>query len=199
MALNNVPLAGQSLSVTRNPINQNFSTINTGFAVDHIEYNLANQGMHKFIEFPTAGTPGVVAGKLDLYPKLNNAGNFQSGRNEVFVQPAGAIGGLLGGAFAMTAALPNANGWAYLPSGLILQWGTINGNNGGPNAYNWPSGAPFPTACLWAVVGTLYDGADQNKFTQLTGYTATQISIFTTQRTGNVAATGNCTFLAIGY
>ena len=39
MALNNVPLSGQSLGVTRVPINQNFSVIDADFSVDHVAYN----------------------------------------------------------------------------------------------------------------------------------------------------------------
>ena len=63
MALINVPLAGQSLGITRDPVNNNFSTINSAFLVDHVEYNTAGQGKHNKVTFPVqGGAPAFTAG-----------------------------------------------------------------------------------------------------------------------------------------
>lgn len=202
MALNNVPLAGQNLAVTRNPINQNFVTIDTAFAIDHIGYALANQGMHKWVEFPTVGTPAVVGGKIDLYPKLNNAGSFQSARNEVFIQPSGNNpAGVLGTAYPLTANSTNVvnggtvGGWTYLPSGLVMQWGSAPTGSGLAGPVLFP--VPFPNAVLNVSVTSSNTGGNRAtvQYNGLNGL----IGFNTYTWLNNVNVPGDCTFIAIGY
>lgn len=186
MAFNsNIPQAGDVLSQSQADLLNNFGAINTAFNLNHGNFNAANQGKHLFLEMPVVADQVTAAGEVGVYCK-NGA---TSGVPELFFrrQSAGAI-------TPMTEASAMANGWTWLPSGLLMQWGT-QVNTGGPNSYNFP--IAFPTACLQVVVGTLFN-TDQNKFTQLVGFTQTQFSIFSTQRTANVATTGSCTFWAIG-
>ena len=67
MALNNVPLAGQTLGQTQAPINQNFAVIDTAFQVDHEDYNTTNQGMHNRVSFLTQSpVPTPIVGTVQL-------------------------------------------------------------------------------------------------------------------------------------
>jgi len=68
MALNNIPLAGQSLGTTRAPINQNFSVIDAAFQIDHVDYNIAGQGKHNKVTFPVQGSaPAFTVGDIGLF------------------------------------------------------------------------------------------------------------------------------------
>lgn len=138
--LNNVPLPGQSLVATRDLINQNWTTIDTAFQVDHVEYTSANpvQGKHNKVSFPLqSAVPGVVATEAMLYNHLDTFSSL----NQLFVRrPNG------GSDIPMTAAALTIPGWSYLPSGLILQWGqsTITSNITTPI----PLPKTFPTNSL---------------------------------------------------
>lgn len=120
MALNNVPLTGQSLGVTRVPINQNFSVIDTAFSVDHVSYNVTNQGMHNKISFPTqSGAPAPVAGVVQLYSIISPF----TGQPELFFGHQSGSTAPFGAATAeFTSAGWTNPGWARLPSGILIKW-----------------------------------------------------------------------------
>lgn len=120
MALNNVPLSGQSLSVTRVPINQNFSTIDTAFQVDHVDYNIANQGMHNRVSFPTQNpVPAPLAGIVQLYSQVSAI----TGQPElVFAHQLGSTAPTAAQIVEFTSAGWANPGWTRLPSGILLKW-----------------------------------------------------------------------------
>ena len=144
MALVDVPQPGQTLGATQNPIRQNFLTINAAFAVDHIGYNLANQGQHQQISLALM-PPGPVTSILTSngFFAQNYATTTQ---DEIWVQtPSGANINQ----YPMTASILSNNaaplqfsaGWTYLPSGILVKWGrnasgvgfNLNGMAGQPN------------------------------------------------------------------
>ena len=125
MALNVVPNAGQSLAVTRDPIRNNFGTINAAFLVDHVEYNLADQGKHKQVTFPNNPAPAApIANEIKLYNATNG------GIPQLFVQrvAAPAIN------IPFTQANAAGQGYTYLPSGMLLKWGSVLQPLAGNNA-----------------------------------------------------------------
>lgn len=146
MALNNVPQSGQTLNDTRNPIRTNFSVINAAFLVDHVEYNLANQGFHNKVTMPVqVAAPAFAAGINGIY-NLNNA---TTTKNELYVhkqQDAGTAD-IPFTASTLSSSTPGsaASGWTYLPSGIILQW-TNSSSNVTPKAVNFP--ITFPNQVL---------------------------------------------------
>jgi hypothetical protein len=196
----NIPAGTDIISQSQPNLQINCNSVNQWTGIDHLNFADGNAGMHKWVEMPTAGTPGVVAGKIDLYPKFNNVGTFQSARNEIFVQPSGTVAAVLGGAFPMTACSPIANGWAYLPSGLIMQWGsapTPNGNGSLNPANRIPYPIAFPTTCLSVTVTTVTATAD--KLVQLINFNAVGFNTYTTRAGQTIDTTAACTFFAIGY
>lgn len=145
MALNVVPNAGQSLAVTRDPIRNNFGTINAAFLVDHVEYNIANQGQHNKVTMPVqGGAPVFAAGSNGLY----NLNNVTTTKNELYVHKQTQAGTadipFTASAMSNLAFAACDDGWTYLPSGLLIKWGAQAANaaavavtptvtSGGPN------------------------------------------------------------------
>ena len=120
MALNNVPLSGQTLSITRVPINQNFSTIDTAFAVDHVDYNITGQGQHNKVSFPVQNpAPAPQAGVLQLYSQLSTITNQPE---LVFAHQAGSTAPTAAQIVEFTSAGWANPGWTRLPSGILLKW-----------------------------------------------------------------------------
>ena len=143
MALNNVPVAGQSLGASRDLINQNFSVINTAFSVNHVPYNdgSGNQGKHAEVQFPVqSAIPAASAGDISLYNKLPAAPYPLTATNELFLIKADGTTNI-----PITASHQATAGWTYLPSGIILKWGTTTRINAGePFAYLYPTSAATP-------------------------------------------------------
>lgn len=120
MALNNVPLSGQTLSVTRVPINQNFSVIDTAFAVDHVDYNISGQGRHNKVSFPVQNpVPAPQAGIVQLYSQLSAITNQPE---LVFTHQLGSTAPLAARIVEFTSAGWANPGWTRLPSGILLKW-----------------------------------------------------------------------------
>jgi hypothetical protein len=120
MALNNVPLTGQTLNATRVPINQNFSVIDTAFQVDHIDYNIAGQGQHNKVSFPVQNPiPAPQAGIVQLYSVLSAITNEPE---LVFTHQAGSTAPNAAKIVEFTSAGWANPGWTRLPSGILLKW-----------------------------------------------------------------------------
>lgn len=104
---------------TRNPINTNFQVLDTTFSVNHVGYNDSGAGKHKFMQMPEqASAPSTAANEGALYTKDDGA------RTALYwVQEAGQ-----GAEVKMTGPTPSAaaNGYTFLPGGLLLQWGVVN-------------------------------------------------------------------------
>lgn len=132
MTLNNVPLSGQTLGNTRVPINQNFVTIDTAFQVDHVPYVTSGQGKHNKVTFPNqTSTPTFVASEMGMFNQLKNP----TPRQDIWI----IRGDDTGNPYPMTgynnkspASSAPTNGWTYIPSGMIMAWGTatITASNG---------------------------------------------------------------------
>jgi hypothetical protein len=117
--LNQVPQASQTLAQTQNLILQNFTTyIDFAFQVDHVPYTTPGQGKHNWVTFPLqsslhsfTGTDSGFFSALDSF----------SGANQIFITPPGSVTPL--SPVPMTACSKVQNGYSYLPSGIIMQWG----------------------------------------------------------------------------
>lgn len=120
MALNNVPLAGQTLGQTQAPINQNFSVIDTAFQVDHEDYNTTNQGMHNRVSFlAQSPAPTPLAGIVQLYSQVSS---ITSQPELVFAHQLGSTAPTAAQIVEFTSAGWANPGWTRLPSGIMLKW-----------------------------------------------------------------------------
>ena len=130
MALINVPLASQSLGQTNASIRGNFSVIGAAFIVDHVDYNTSGQGKHNQVTFPVQGAqPTFLTGEEGLYNFLNATTN----KNELYVHKqlvAGTVDIPFTASKMSNYAFASCNsGWSYLPSGLLIKWGSIAANS----------------------------------------------------------------------
>jgi hypothetical protein len=120
MTLNNVPQPGQTLGSTQAPINGNFVSIDTAFAVNHVPYNTTNAGMHNVVSFPTQNpVPTPIAGIPQLYSQIST---FTGQPELVFAHQAGSSAPTAAQIVEFTSAGWANPGWTRLPSGILLKW-----------------------------------------------------------------------------
>ena len=198
MALNYVPLSGQTLGVTRVPINQNFSVIDTAFAVDHVDYNVSGQGQHNKVSFPVQNpAPAPQAGVLQLYSQLSTITNQPE---LVFTHQTGSTAPVAARIVEFTSAGWANPGWCRLPSGILMKWGTIN-----TTTYNTLETIPFSVGAGIPVFSAIYScqitTASAQTDTQVVvimgSFTTTTVNVIARKLIGFGGAT-SFTFFAIG-
>ncbi len=133
---NNIPKSTDQLSQSQSDILNNFATLDTWVNVDHGGLNAAAglQGTHFKVSMPVQGaapvfpTPGTTTGFFTI-----NSGALITNKSETYVhkQRQGVANGV---DIPMTASILSNNagpgsiaGWTYLPSGILLKWGTASG------------------------------------------------------------------------
>lgn len=117
----NIPQAADKLRVSQPQILQNFQGINTGFNLNHIDLNLADAGKHKLLTMPRQTFPQVVAGTdLLMYVGLNP----DTALSELYLKRSTDVGN----GTALTAGASNlaSYGWATIPSGAKVKWGSFS-------------------------------------------------------------------------
>lgn len=116
----NIPLATDLISVSQNDILNNFTSIQTAFDVNHIDFNASGAGKHKYIQLPNinnvpgaANQGGLFAFAEDIWARKGNGTSYQLTN--------GASGNV---------DTTSANGSSFLPGGLIIKWGRATILNG---------------------------------------------------------------------
>jgi hypothetical protein len=131
----NIPQPNDELSQSQDEMLNNFQSISALINVNHIDFNGATQGKHKWVSLPNQVlAPQALADELVLYTKEVN------GNPQLFLRRQND-----GAEIDFTSAVFGNPGWCRLPSGILLIWATINTGNTGNGNYtvNFP-GAPFP-------------------------------------------------------
>ena len=182
MALNLVPNANQSIGQTQNAILTNFTVIDTTYSNDHVTFNaLSNQGFHNkvtFVQQPTILPVDDIGDNNILVYALNNTDTSQP---ELYLKRFTDTDGDPGIPFTVYKSPTGAINFTYLPSGVIVQWGTVSINNVG----TFPSFAQV-VIDLEALQGKAYSNSSYNVFV------STQISnvaIYVVSATPNTANT----------
>ncbi len=146
MALSDVPLATQTLSVSQNPIRQNFLDVGAQFAIDHVAFNTVGNGWHNQITFPRqAGLSATAGTNIALF---SNVGATSAVSELVFRRQGN------GQSIAFTEFVGANTGWTR----LILVWGTGNiTSNAAAITVTFPligGIAPFQAASCFMVSAT---------------------------------------------
>jgi len=195
MPLLNVPLPGQTLNATRDPIANNFTTISTGFAVNHVDFNVAGVGKHIFVTMPVqAADPSTAAAEMALYTKS------VAGTPQLFLrqQTNGTV-------IPLTSATASTNGMTTLPSGIIIMWGQTNGGTLIGNAWTtvtFPT--PFPNNCFSIqltpkVVTAAPSQAQTTTLLDLNStFTVANFQVFNRRTDAGGGINADCTYFAIG-
>lgn len=110
-----IPLATDKFKDSQPLILGNFASIKTAIELNHGTFDAPDQGQHKFLTMPIQSpAPAAVANCMQMYTKIGTSSTVP----ELFLKRAG--GSELNCTEASLIAL---GGWAYLPCGLLIQWG----------------------------------------------------------------------------
>lgn len=210
MAYNqNIPQPGDQLSQSQADLLANFQALQTLIDVNHEDFASADQGKHKWVTLtqqsaipPTGSAFG--ASEIGLY----NAVNSVTSKNELYVKKVNQVTTVQIPATASilstsSAPIAGSNGWTYLPSGLLLKWGTATTGVAGFQTVAFPVAATIPVfngvisgqVCIY----TSNVASDPNQFVNLVSLTTTLIGVFGAQRTTITPATVTFNYLVIGY
>jgi hypothetical protein len=167
MALTILPNAGQTLGQTRDPIRINFSNIENAFVVDHVDYAITGAGKHNKITFPVQGSaPSFASGEIGLF---NLA---VSGTNELNITNSAGV------TTPFTRSLSANPGWTYLPSGMIMAWGTGTINGTVTIAYNTVPNLPvFTVFTSTPMLVRIVSSSVANTLAIQVGYSLTQFTV----------------------
>jgi len=143
----NIPQSTDLLSKSQGDILGNFQAIMTLVDVNHVDFASSDQGKHFVVTMPvqSASPPSgytFINNETGMYCFLNPT----TSANEVYLH-TNMSGSAIIAEVPLTASNQAAKGWCYLPSGLILKWGsattagssaavTLNGGGLGPNFTN---------------------------------------------------------------
>lgn len=126
MAYNqNIPQPTDLLSVSQGDLLNNFMALQTLIDINHVDFASGDQGKHKFVTFPVQGAaPVFLGGEVGLYNLLPGVPFPLTGQNELFINKSNGTN------IPITASAQASPGWTYLPSGLVVKWGTATANPG---------------------------------------------------------------------
>lgn len=128
MAYNpNIPQANDKLRVSQGDLLINFQGIGAGFAVNHVDLNLADAGKHTLLTMQQQVFPQLVAGS-DLL--VYNGQEPVTALPQLYFKRSTDAGN--GIPFTAQANDGATFGWSYVPSGVQIKWGTFSFNGAVP-------------------------------------------------------------------
>lgn len=178
-----IPAASDAIATSQADIQNNFGAINSLVQVNHVGFNTADAGKHSQITFPV----GPLVGQPFTYAAneigLQSINNVLTGVPDIWMSRG------------VTAAFPitgkngiASDGWSYLPSGLLIKWGTRTAVAAGNTTVTFPVAATNPLFA--SVYITLLTPT-----TNITAYASANTIIDVTV---NTSAAGTFNFLTIG-
>jgi hypothetical protein len=120
-----IPTGLINLDVDYQNIQNNFQQLDTTYGTDHVAYSEAeNNGYHNIIRLVPNSTPSAITNIGQLFDSTVSDGintdqtlYFLTGGNRLIQLTRNFV------------PVANANGYTFLPGGLILQWGNFNPNS----------------------------------------------------------------------
>lgn len=183
----NKPLPTDRLKDSQADIQANFISNKVAFDQNHVTFDDAGAGKHKFLQMPEQlAAPSSLANEMALYTKE------QGGVSQLFVRRENN-----GTEINLTNPTSSIieSGYTTLVNGLILKWGVtglLTGNT--TTVYAFP--VAFPTN-IFSVVLTGFETVDGNQLVTLTAYTTAGFTVFNRQLIG-IASNVKATYFAIG-
>jgi len=179
---NNIPQPSNQISDSQADLLGNFAAIGTILNPDG-----------KYVNLATTSAPLIAAGNIGLYSKVNGGSSL----NELYFKRDSGSG--VDGVPITAKKITAGEGWAYLPSGMIIQWGAGSAPYAGPGTpKNFPMA--FPTACL-SIVGSVRGGISSNTYSKNVNFAVNDRTKFTPVGTRSDGVLGSLTYnyMAIGY
>jgi hypothetical protein len=142
-----IPISGDSLGSTRDRIRVNFEQIFNVNGINHVNFNTADKGKHKFLQMPeqtSAPTTSTNEGGFYVKEAGSTANLFFRSEGNGSEYRITSVSDANISTFGTNATYidDHAGGWSFLPGGLILQYGrrTSPGSSG---TVTFPR--PFPS------------------------------------------------------
>jgi len=111
-----IPVSGDTLGGTRDRIRTNFQEIFNVNGINHVDFNDADEGKHKFLQMPVqAAAPATAASEGGLYVKDDSGGAAQLYYRE---ESSGTERQITGGTVGTSGKIP-------LAGGLYLIWNVL--------------------------------------------------------------------------
>lgn len=208
-----IPQANQIISVTQPLISNNFTANQNAFDVNHVDFNTAGAGKHKFVSLPAIGSqtpiipdPVPSADNANLYTKIVNSIAelflYRDGQSTIQLTSGILTNNASAGPYTTPGGSINLarNGSIFLAGGIILKWGSGSGLSGASGTNIPFPGGSFPSTCF-AVVASSRDAGNQgaaNTAVYARLVDNTQFNILTTLRITLGAASSTFAFFAIG-
>ena len=184
---NSIPNATDLPSNSRPQIKGNFEAIYTVNGVNHIQFNdsSGNQGKHKYVSFPvqTASppTPPFVSGECGMYSFLNP----NTSQNELYISKLNQatdtqIPFTASNLSVTSAPAEDTAGWSYLPSGLLIKWGTATTSGSALNEKVYYD-TTVPFGAVFSVTMTPRFLGDNDILALVYGSTRTYFEVYTSK------------------
>ena len=188
--ISNIPASTDQLSQSQSQIQENFNQINIWTDVDHVAFTGgATNGQHKRLTMTTNAAPGFAAGEMGFYRNTYTNGGFTTSNEEIIYRDSA------GNEFPITASAFAANeGWAFLPSGLLMKFGRF-AVSAGNSTHSYPVAANIPVfSAIYSTQVSIAPGSplDTNVAINIGQATPGLISYFVANRTtGGPAGAGS--------
>lgn len=187
---NAIPQATDAFATSQPQILTNFASIESLIDVDHEDFASPEYGQHAKVTFPVQGSaPVFAAGSVGLY----NLNSSLTTLNELFLTNSA------GATYPITGVEAATTGWTYLPSGLLLKWGTSAGN--GSTTIVFPVAATIPVfnnVFTAQVTDSFNSVADTNTYVRFSTFSTVSITVYCSSRTVTGAANTSFNWLVIG-
>lgn len=187
-----IPAPTDQLKDSQSDLLANFAAIKTAWDINHVTFDLADEGKHNFVTFPEQGAaPAVAANEIAMYSKESALTSVA----ELFVKYES------GTEYEITAADASNPGWCTLASGLIVKWGTQASL--GYDTIVFPVAANIPVfTTILTMQCTPYDDTaitDLDEAIRIVRFNnPVQFEVFASNRTTTGAANVAYQYLAIG-
>jgi hypothetical protein len=191
---NNIPQPTDDPSQSQNQILENFQVLDAAFTINHGPYNGPNEGKHLQLTMPTKANPAYtyLAGEIGL--QVRNA--LPSSQADIWLTRGAGV------TYPMTGYKDGgtnvANGWTYLPSGVLIAWGRATIPAGvlvvtyAAELTNFPGFSTFWGPPQLTLINA---AATATNFLYLQAFTQTTFTVRTNAATG---AANDVSWMAIG-
>lgn len=181
-----IPNATDRPSDSQALMKSNYQAIYTVNGINHVQFDdpSGDQGKHKWISFPLqAVSPTTAATETALFSRTSAL----SGGVELAIRKQSD-----GTVTEFTSAGKTGDGWAILPSGILIKWGSTGAIGSGEKTVFWPTGVTIPVfSQVFNIQLTPQNNStsDVDIATRLIDFGTTQLRIYNSKRTDTGAAT----------
>jgi hypothetical protein len=194
-----IPQPTDQPSVSQNQLLLNFGAIMDLIDVDHVDFAAIGAGWHNKVTLPVQSpAPTFAVGNLGIYNFLDPI----TAVNELYFENQLGVATPISASLLSTDPTPNNDvpGWFYLPSGMIVKFGSAVANGSTTITFPVSSGIPVFTQVMWAAAMPRGTGVtDPNTMVSISSFSSTGVTVYGSARTTISPAAASFEYIAIGY